>query len=224
MHARSNSTPRWFFGWLVFATIAWPALAQDDACLACHGDRSLQSASGRSMFVDPARHASSVHGALGCTSCHMTIRDFPHPKRIPRVDCSTCHAEASADVPHSAHGVLGAAACLSCHGPPHEIGRAAETSPQSCATCHADAVQQYQSSIHAQFLAAGDAQSPTCQTCHGPSHRILPARMEHPAAVVRLQPGGLHARPARGAARGGARRRTATPSIRQRPSRHHLIG
>ncbi len=178
-----NTGLHWIVGCgLVLAAIAGPALAQEAMCLACHAEPSLRSESGRSMFVDPAKHAGSVHGALGCTACHTTIRDFPHPKRIPRVDCSGCHAEAAADLPPSAHGLLGAAACLSCHGPPHEIGRAAEASPHSCAACHADVVQQYQFSIHAQFRAAGDVQSPTCQTCHGPTHRIRPAR--NPASPV----------------------------------------
>jgi formate dehydrogenase gamma subunit len=167
---------------LLLVALAGPALAQDETCLACHADRSLQSAKGRRLFVDPDKHAGSVHGPLGCTACHRTIREFPHPARIPRVDCSACHSEALADVSSSVHGLLGTDACLACHGTPHEIGRAAGISPQRCADCHSAAVEQYQSSIHAKFRAAGDAQSPTCQSCHGSAHKILSA--DDPASPV----------------------------------------
>ncbi len=166
---------------IVFA-LADPAAAQGEMCLACHSDSDLRSEKGRSMYVAPAKHQNSVHGALGCTSCHTTITEFPHPSRIPRVDCSACHGDVFADVSNSIHGMFGADSCRNCHGPPHEIGRAAEVSPQQCASCHAGAVEQYQSSIHARFRAAGDAQSPTCQTCHGPTHKIVSAR--DPASPV----------------------------------------
>ena len=40
-------------------------LKQDENCLACHGSAGMTSASGKSISVDPARHAASVHGTLG---------------------------------------------------------------------------------------------------------------------------------------------------------------
>ena len=50
---------------LLLTLVAAPAIAQDETCLACHGDKGLKSEAGRSIFVDPAKHKASVHGALG---------------------------------------------------------------------------------------------------------------------------------------------------------------
>ena len=42
-------------------------------------------ASGKSISIDPAKHAASVHGTLGCNDCHATIKDFPHPNKLAKV-------------------------------------------------------------------------------------------------------------------------------------------
>jgi cytochrome b subunit of formate dehydrogenase/protein-arginine kinase activator protein McsA len=165
--------------WLTF-----PFPPQDDACLACHGDKDLRSEKGRSVYVDPAKQAGSVHAPLGCTSCHTTIRDFPHPKRIARVNCAACHSEETAQVPKSVHGILGEGSCASCHGPPHEIARSGTPQPgkgrsatalRSCAACHTDAVREYESGVHAGARKRGDVEGATCLSCHGPAHKIVPS-------------------------------------------------
>ncbi len=105
-------------------------LKQDESCLACHGQAGMTSAAGKSISIDPSKHAASVHGTLGCTDCHTTIKDFPHPDKVAKVQCSTCHSEEASHVAGSIHGALGEGACQSCHGDPHEVAAAAQTAHQ----------------------------------------------------------------------------------------------
>jgi cytochrome b subunit of formate dehydrogenase len=149
-------------------------LKQDEACLACHGQARMKSEAGKDISIDPGKHAASAHGNLGCQDCHTNIKDFPHPAKRAKVKCSTCHAEEASRVPKSVHQALGEAACSSCHGKVHEIGLAAKTEPAKCAECHAEEVKDLQSSIHGAAAKNGDRESPKCQSCHGPVHRIPP--------------------------------------------------
>jgi cytochrome b subunit of formate dehydrogenase len=161
---------------LVFALLCvLPAAAADQDCLACHGDPGMKSESGRSLHVDAAKHKSSVHGALGCTTCHVGVKEYPHPKPMRTPSCATCHANPVMGVSKSAHGLLGADACAGCHGPAHEVGRAGKIVPQQCASCHADAVHGYQLGVHAAARKDGDQRAPTCLACHGKPHQILAA-------------------------------------------------
>ena len=152
-----------------------PAIASDEECLACHGETGMKSESGRSLHVDAVKHKSSVHGDLGCTTCHVGVKEYPHPKPMRRPSCSTCHEEPVAQVPKSAHSVLGAQACASCHGKAHEVQRAEKVVPQQCATCHEESVHGYQLGVHAAARKTGDKQAPTCLACHGSPHQILAA-------------------------------------------------
>jgi formate dehydrogenase gamma subunit len=147
-------------------------LKQDESCLACHGSAGMTSASGKSISVDPARHAASVHGTLACIDCHTTLKDFPHPDKVPKVRCVTCHADESSHVTGSIHAALGELACQSCHGDPHEVAAAAQTSPAKCAQCHADEVKELRKSVHGQAAARGDLDAPNCGSCHGAVHQI----------------------------------------------------
>lgn len=123
-------------------------------------------ASGKSISIEPAKHAASVHGILGCSDCHATIKEFPHPNKVAKVRCSTCHSDEASHVANSIHGALGEAACQSCHGDPHEVAAAAQAAPAKCAQCHADEVKEFRKSIHGQ-AAAGDLDAPSCMSCHG---------------------------------------------------------
>jgi hypothetical protein len=60
-------------------------LKQDEECMACHGQPGMTSATGKSISINPAKHAASVHGILGCQDCHQTIKDYPHPARVAKV-------------------------------------------------------------------------------------------------------------------------------------------
>jgi len=161
---------------LVFAVIgSAPLLASDQDCLACHGDPGMKSETGRSLHVDAAKHKNSVHGELGCTTCHVGVKEYPHPKPMRKPACATCHEEPVAQVPQSAHSVLDREACASCHGSAHEVRPADEVVPQQCATCHEDSVHAYQLGVHAAARKSGDKQAPTCLACHGSPHKILAA-------------------------------------------------
>jgi protein-arginine kinase activator protein McsA len=151
------------------------ALPQDEACLACHGQPGMKSEAGKVISIDPGKHAASAHGILGCKDCHTTIKDFPHPAKVPKVKCATCHAEQAADAAKSIHAVLGEAACSSCHGNVHEVAAAPKLQPEKCAECHAQEVQEFRESIHGQAEASGDPDAPKCSNCHGPVHKILPS-------------------------------------------------
>jgi len=156
---------------------AKPLPAGDQECLACHGEAGMKSASGRSLHVDAAKFKNSMHAALGCTDCHIGVKEYPHPdaKRLPK--CGTCHEDPVSQLPKSVHSILGtgAAACASCHGQAHEVQAAEKLLPQQCATCHEDAVHGYQLGVHAVARKDGDGQAPTCTACHGGPHQILAA-------------------------------------------------
>ncbi|MGB9235138.1 MAG: cytochrome c3 family protein, partial [Terriglobales bacterium] len=154
---------------------ASPAYAADQDCLACHGDPGMKSDSGRSLHVDAAKHKSSVHGDLGCTTCHVGVKEYPHPKPMKMPACSTCHDQETAQVPQSVHSILGKEACASCHGKTHEVQHADKLVPQQCATCHDDAVHGYLQGVHAVARKDGEGQAPTCLSCHGSPHQIVAA-------------------------------------------------
>ncbi len=90
-------TKRNIFGMAVVALLlvvfapgrAW---AQAD-CLACHADKGLQDAAGHNISVDGETFAKSIHGSLKCSDCHADIKDYPHPEKIAKVKCDTCHSE-----------------------------------------------------------------------------------------------------------------------------------
>jgi len=167
----------------VHAQKAPEAEADPDAdCLACHNQPDLKSDSGRSVFVDTAKHNASVHANLNCITCHTDIKEFPHPAKIAKVKCSSCHEEPADDISKSVHEVLSPEACSSCHGPAHYVLPGATIAPKICSSCHADQVKEFLSGIHAKAAKNGDKQSPSCETCHGPVHKILPA--DNPASRV----------------------------------------
>jgi cytochrome b subunit of formate dehydrogenase len=154
---------------------AMPAFAADQDCLACHSDPTMKSESGKSLHVDPAKHKSSVHGDLGCTTCHVGVKEYPHPKNMKMPACATCHDQEVAQVPQSVHSILGKEACASCHGQTHEVQHTDKIVPQQCATCHEDAVHGYLQGVHAIARKDGDGKAPTCLACHGSPHQIVAA-------------------------------------------------
>ena len=161
--------------WFVLGIYAWALPASDQDCLVCHGEAGMKSESGRSLHVDAAKFKDSMHGALGCTDCHVGVKDYPHRKPMRRPACTSCHEEPAKELPKSVHSILGAGACVSCHGSAHEMQAADKVLPQRCSTCHEDAVHGYQLGVHAVARKDGDKQAPTCTACHSSAHQILPA-------------------------------------------------
>jgi hypothetical protein len=181
-----------------------PAAAPANAdCLACHEDDSAVRADGRPVVVKPAPFEASIHGSLSCVDCHAdlaSMTELPHPEKLARVDCSTCHTDAVEKFNQSAHaqargkGSADAATCASCHGM-HDIRPSSD--PQSrtyhlniaatCSACHgnpelsaragmpADVASAFADSIHGRALSnAGLTVAPTCSNCHG-AHDVLPS-------------------------------------------------
>jgi formate dehydrogenase gamma subunit len=157
-------------------------LKQDESCLACHGQAGMTSVSGKSISIDPSKHAASVHGTLGCKDCHSTIKDYPHPAKVVKIRCATCHDDEASHVPNSVHSALGDTACQSCHGDAHEVAAAAQLTPAKCAQCHADEVKEFKQSIHGKAAASRDPDAPNCISCHGPIHQVQTS--SDPASLV----------------------------------------
>lgn len=150
-------------------------LKQDEACLACHGTAGMKSDKGKNIFVDPAKHAASAHAILGCSDCHTSIKDFPHPAKIAKVQCATCHEDEVKAYAGSVHAILGETACATCHGSVHELTAAAALLPGKCTECHADEVKSLAESTHGQAAKRGDADAPNCESCHGSIHAVKAA-------------------------------------------------
>jgi nitrate/TMAO reductase-like tetraheme cytochrome c subunit len=173
-----------------------PAPTADD-CLTCHDDDTLKRANGSPIAVRKAVFQGSVHGSMNCVDCHADLAhaELPHPDKLAKVDCATCHTDEVALYKQSAHaaaradGSNVAATCTSCHGT-HDIRSGKD--PQSrtyhlnvaatCAACHGnaaviakghiaagDVAAPFNDSIHGRALSrSGLLVAPTCSDCHGP--------------------------------------------------------
>ncbi len=191
---------------------AVPAPTADD-CLACHDDAALKrEKAGTPVNVKKDTFMASVHGPLACVDCHADLAhaELPHPEKLAKVDCSSCHADQVALYKQSAHaaaragGSNVAATCASCHGM-HDIRGSKD--PQSrtyhlniaatCAGCHGnkdviakghiaagDVASPFADSIHGKALSrSGLMVAPTCSDCHGP-HDVR--RKSDPASRVAM--------------------------------------
>ncbi len=167
------------------STVAAASPAGDEDCLACHGQAGVKSDAGKSISIDPVKHSASAHSVLSCKDCHTDIKDFPHPSKVVKVQCATCHADEAKAFPASVHSAaLGESACASCHGSVHELTTAEKLIPGKCVECHADEVKALDSSIHGQAAKTGDPDAPKCVSCHGVIHGMK-ASSEADATVAR---------------------------------------
>lgn len=156
------------------APVAAQAPTKED-CLTCHAEK-----------FTPDVLTPSVHGPLQCVDCHSDAgKELPHPEKLQKVACATCHGEISGEYVDSVHGrarlekgLVVAPACSSCHGA-HDIRPT--TDPQSqvhrgaiaanCTKCHEGIQPEYAASVHAQQFAKGNTTAATCSDCHS-AHRI----------------------------------------------------
>jgi protein-arginine kinase activator protein McsA len=132
-----------------------PPNKKDERCLACHGSPGMKSDKGKDISINPARHAASAHAVLGCTDCHTSIKDFPHPAKVAKAECATCHSDEVKAFSTSVHALLGEAACTSCHGSVHELLTTEKLAPARCTECHAQEVREFRASIHGQAASKG---------------------------------------------------------------------
>lgn len=188
------------FGWklgllavaFVFAMATPVRLAAQAECLACHGDKDMKNTAGHSLAVDGDKFGASIHGALGCNTCHTDIKSYPHPEHPAKVQCVTCHAEQSSELQGSVHADGKDHPCTSCHGDAHSIFPKTDARstvypfnvPRTCGNCHGNdgmakkhglpsVYPMYVDSIHGFALnKEGLLVAANCQSCHG-SHHIL---------------------------------------------------
>ena len=151
---------------------------QPPDCLTCHAASvGLKNAAGKDISVNPATHMRGPHANLGCLDCHTGAAAQAHDAKTASASCVTCHADAAQALAASAHAALGnpnsSATCIACHGTTNTQRAVAGT--QFCATCHSTEVEQYQASVHGRARIHGNGDVPTCQSCHGSAHTVLPA-------------------------------------------------
>lgn len=183
--------------------LAAAAVPTDEECMVCHNDPNLatelEGGVTQSLYVDENVFSSSVHGPIGCVSCHADIVELPHEAHLKPVHCGECHPEAEAYT-QSLHGKALAGGdkdvggCIDCHGK-HDTRPSSDplsmTNPrnlaQTCGRCHSDAnlvkrhmvsisepSESYLKGVHAKAIAAGNDKAAVCSNCHG-AHDILPS-------------------------------------------------
>jgi hypothetical protein len=182
----------------------------NDDCLACHNDKTLTRSNGSSVAVLPEVHAASVHAPLACVDCHADLAattEWPHPEKLQKADCASCHDDAVKQLDGSVHKLVLAdasragAQCADCHGT-HDIRTAKDPASKTfhlniaatCGACHganamrsngritSDVTGDFADSIHGRALAgSGLMVAPTCSNCHG-AHDIR--RPEDPESSV----------------------------------------
>jgi len=202
-------------GFVILA--AQPAVAHaqaNDDCFECHSDKQLQgtrAGATRSLYVDQARFAASIHGQAPCTSCHADLakKELPHEEKLARATCVGCHTIEEKEHTQSLHGQAIARGdplaprCADCHGN-HEIVAAKDPRspvqparvPYLCGKCHREGapvqrqrvihesniLTNYSESMHGvALIQKGLVVTATCVSCHT-AHRIL--RHTDPASSI----------------------------------------
>ena len=145
-------------------------------CLTCHAvSVGLKNSQGKSIGVNASAHMKGPHASLACVDCHAGAAEQTHSAKTASASCITCHSDAAQALTTSVHGALGSPkdsqSCIACHGTGN-VARAV-SGPQFCATCHQQEVNQYTGSIHGRARAAGNADVPNCQSCHGSTHLVV---------------------------------------------------
>ena len=188
-------------------------------CLNCHGQEHIATISRQeretmvvapesglkerenpaNLFIDRNKISRSVHAQLTCNECHIDVETLPHPARLPRPQCKSCHQEEAEKVSRSRHAEMlqrsepPAPYCWNCHGT-HEILPQDKVNPldkiRICASCHQThsgriegvengelLVRSYLDSVHGRNT--GEPGSPsvgaTCEDCHG-NHEVRPIK------------------------------------------------
>lgn len=155
------------------------------------GEQFHKDAHGAMASSIHARIESNGQPAASCKDCHArngdmtTVLPAENPKStVNRANmaetCGKCHENAARTFHMSIHGSrrdageAKPASCADCHGS-HSIEPGAdkrsqvnrETTAESvCIKCHAENVADYEISSHGIALRSGNAEAPTCTTCH----------------------------------------------------------
>ncbi len=173
-------------------------------CFMCHGDPdfSTTDSTGKtvSLYVDSTVFANSIHGSFECTDCHTEAKNIPHPKKMPPVDCGSCHTDVASAYRY--HGLKKEKEgrlfpdCHHCHGthnilPPSDPKSSANPNnlPHTCGKCHEnksivgkyhipmiEPIEIYETSVHARMRGGDSGLVATCIDCHSSdntAHKIL---------------------------------------------------
>lgn len=166
----------------------------DKTCLGCHGSDGLKKDLGGgkllSLHVAGDAFAKSVHGVIGCASCHADVDLKTHPQQAKTIAssreysiamtkiCGGCHAEALKQNEAGVHATLlaggkqSAPVCTDCHGA-HDV--TPKTAYDTCVGCHSAAMEAHQkwlpnAGLHLEFVS--------CAACHAPAaQRMVDLRL-----------------------------------------------
>jgi hypothetical protein len=166
----------------------------DKLCLGCHGVDGLKKelAGGKllSLHVPGDDFAKSVHGVIGCASCHADVDLNTHPQKTKTIAnsreysismvkvCGGCHADALKHNETSIHATMlgggnqSAPVCTDCHGS-HAV--TPKTAYDTCVGCHMAAMEGHQkwlpnAGLHLEVVS--------CAACHAPAaQRMVDLRL-----------------------------------------------
>jgi hypothetical protein len=187
------------------------SVKSDAKCVKCHSrkrEKTLEDGDVLSLQIDKAEYANSVHGEIGCTSCHQALADKKHPSREPiasrrehslalNQSCRSCHAENFEQYEHSIHASLvaegnqSAPVCTDCHSA-HAVESMAVYQPVTglpCKNCHENIFNAYEQSVHGEARANGNTirashiQAPICADCHKAHEVSVVAASDHLTAT-----------------------------------------
>jgi hypothetical protein len=95
-------------------------------------------------------------------------------------ECLECHDSVNLDQFRTrTHGKL---ACVDCHSAITRLPHAEKLPPPQCVRCHDHEGQDYENSVHGIARKQGKDHAPTCMTCHGHAHQVVPKN--HPDSKV----------------------------------------
>ncbi len=120
------------------------------------------------------KYNKTNHGKLDCTACHSDAKDLPHPEKLKKPDCASCHDAAVKMYGASAHDEkkLG---CKQCHTV-HNLAQGSK----KCISCHPSVAHKSLPSAR-KHLAAAD-----CTGCHSRSvHGEINVRINTRHPVLR---------------------------------------
>ena len=185
----------------LFGQFAARAALTDSDCLDCHSDKTLATTNSadaaKSLFIDPAILAASVHKTNGCISCHADVTTkHPDDNRVlAPVNCARCHEQQGESYGASVHGLAlksdhaDAATCADCHGSHYILPPTSPASPlhfvrqaQTCGECHSKEARDVAASVHGKAMATGKRDAPTCTDCHS-EHKIEALKNDSALAI-----------------------------------------
>ena len=171
-----------YFATLIFFALFFSCLlpvlgyaTENDECMECHSDDSLERSESEGMkedlFLDYSKFKFSVHNVNGiaCIDCHSDIEELnydnevPHNTALEMVNCDGCHEEEGEAYLNSVHKKAGGKGitipCYACHG--------------------------YHYVTHLEAESVFERENSFCLKCHNPDyfHDWLPQKETHFAFV-----------------------------------------